>query len=191
MKAVTMGISGRMRRKGMTRQNRKSRWSMPSRICSKAHHHEAAGGVVPAGIQRHQARIAFQLIGAGDAVRAQDHGQRRDFMQRQPVEGGMDGEIGSLRLDGIVEQNIELALFPEDLGVGRQAAGPSHGPAPGHSWRRRCPNPATCGAETIGDRAVSGRLRTIPDFPASATGGGGAQREIDLCRHRHSRRCGG
>ena len=32
----------------------------------KAHHHKAAGGVVPVGIQPHQSGIAFQFIGARD-----------------------------------------------------------------------------------------------------------------------------
>ena len=35
-------------------------------------------------------------------------------MHRQPVEGGMDGEIGLVGLDRIVEQHIQLALVPED-----------------------------------------------------------------------------
>ena len=68
----------------------------------KAHHHEAACGVVPVGIQRHLPGIAFQRIGPRDAAGRVEF-QARHFMQRQPVEGGVHRKIGILRLNGVVE----------------------------------------------------------------------------------------
>jgi len=45
----------------------------------EAHDDEASGRMKPAGIQVHQARIAFELQGAGDAARGQKL-DRRDLV---------------------------------------------------------------------------------------------------------------
>ena len=64
VKAVTTATSGRSRRNGITRQNRNSRWSMPSRMWKNPSFTKRQRRLVPARVELDDAGVAVDVEGA-------------------------------------------------------------------------------------------------------------------------------
>ena len=78
--------------------------------------HEPQRGLVPAGIEADQSRIAVELERARGAVRRQEAQRGRDF-EAEPVDARVDGEFRAVRADRVVEQHVEELLVPVELEV--------------------------------------------------------------------------
>ncbi len=80
---------------------------------------ESEEGLVPARVQRYQARVAGELEHAlGAAVREESehgHGAEPEVGERGP-----DRESGVGGSDGVLEEHVEHRLLPGQLGVGRE-----------------------------------------------------------------------
>ncbi len=82
--------------------------------------HEEEERLVPPRIEPHDARVAMHVEHAlGRMGREKPHRDvHADAQARQPR---LDGKVGFVRRDRVLERDVEHALFPVDLGVGRQA----------------------------------------------------------------------
>ena len=69
--------------------------------------------LMPARIQRHQPRVAFELVWTHDAARRQK-AHHRDHADAEPIERHVDGEVRLVRLDRIFEEHVHDPLLPED-----------------------------------------------------------------------------
>ena len=116
VKAVTTAASGRRRRNGMTRQNRNSRWSMPSRMWKKPSLVNRSAAWCQRGSSCDDAGIAVHVEGAlGVAGRQQPH--HHVDPQPEPGQPGPDGEARLVRLDVVGEGHVEQAVLPVEGGV--------------------------------------------------------------------------
>ena len=98
VKAVTTATSGRRRRNGITRQNRNSRWSMPSRMWKKPSLVKRSAAWCQRGSSCDDAGIAVHVEGAlGVARRQQPHHDVDP--QPEPGQPRADGEARLVRLD--------------------------------------------------------------------------------------------
>ena len=120
--AVTTGISARKRRNGITRQNRNSRWSVPSRICRNPSFDESQGGLIPARIQLNDAGIADEFEGPYRAAGRQE-AQHGDTFSAPAGPIGVDGKAGLVRLDRVHQHGVEQHLVPHYAG-GIMSLGP-------------------------------------------------------------------
>ncbi len=80
---------------------------------------EAPGGLVPARVEPDQARIPVQVEGAHAAGCGQE-AERNGGSQAEPLEPGPDREVGTIRDDRILEQDVEQSLLPVQVHVTRQ-----------------------------------------------------------------------
>ena len=85
----------------------------------EAHRHEPERGLVPAGVEADHAGVAAQLERPFRPARRQEP-QDGDDPQAHPLEARADREVGLVRLDVVVEEDVEHRLLPDDLGVGGQ-----------------------------------------------------------------------
>jgi hypothetical protein len=69
--------------------------------------------LMPPRVEWHLARVALEFVGADDAAR-REKAQRRDDADAKAIERHADGEMGTVRVDRIGEQDVEDALLPED-----------------------------------------------------------------------------
>src|SRR6266853_5995340 len=86
----------------------------------KSQFDESQGGLMPTRIESDEARITDELKGAHGAARrlkAKDD----DNALAETAEPGMYGKARLVRVNRVVEQNIEHGLVPEDLGIAWQA----------------------------------------------------------------------
>ena len=116
---VTMAASGMKRRKGITRQARNSRWSMPSRICSKPSATNRRAAWCQRGSSRTSPGFPAYSNAPHGAVR-QHEPQHRYRPYAESPERGIDRESGLVRFDLVLEERVEHRLLPDDLRVGRQ-----------------------------------------------------------------------
>ena len=111
---VTIAISGRSLRNGITRQNTNSRWSMPIENVLEPERHEAERRLVPARVQPHEPRIAEVFERALCIVR-QDESQDRRGPNAQVRERWPDREPRRGRRDRIFDQHVEHRLLPRQI----------------------------------------------------------------------------
>jgi len=77
-------------------------------------HDEGHRSVVPARIEAHQARIAVKLERARGAF-GRKEAQRRGDVLAEPVDTHADGELGTVGVDRVFEQDIEQLLIPVEV----------------------------------------------------------------------------
>ena len=85
----------------------------------EAHRHEPERGLVPARVEADDAGVAAQLERPLGPARRKEP-EDGDDPQPHPLEARADGEVGLVRLDVVVEEDVEHRLLPDDLGVGGQ-----------------------------------------------------------------------
>ena len=85
----------------------------------KAQLDEAESDLAPIRIERHPARVSGEIERTNDPV-GWNETDNVYHVDAQPLEARVDGELGTIRFDGVVEQDVEDALFPIDVGIDRQ-----------------------------------------------------------------------
>src|SRR2546430_10483237 len=94
----------------------------------EAGHDKAQRGLVPTGIEAHEAGIAVDLERARGAVGGQEAQCRGDFLA-EPVDAQPDREFGTVGLDWIYRATVGSNRAPN----GRRAGGLPRAHAPAHT----------------------------------------------------------
>ena len=82
----------------------------------EAGHDKEQRGLVPTGVEAHEAGIAVEFERARGAVGRQEAQCRGDFLA-EPVDAHADREFGTVGLDRAFEQDIEQLLVPVELQI--------------------------------------------------------------------------
>ena len=83
---------------------------------------ESSGGLIPLRGDAHQPRIADQLERTNVTARRQEP-QRRHGVHAEPREGRVDRESRAVRVNAVLELDVDEALVPHQLRAGRQPGG--------------------------------------------------------------------
>src|ERR1019366_8721668 len=91
----------------------------PIQDVKEAQLHELPGGLEPPRVQANEAGIAEELKRADRAARRQET-KGDDYARGQPVEAGMNREVGLVGLNGILEEHVQHQLVPENARAVRE-----------------------------------------------------------------------
>src|SRR5215469_3437817 len=86
----------------------------------ETHDDESRGGLIPARIEMDQARVAQKFESADRAIR-RDETQAGGDAQSEAAEFGVDGKTVAIVLNGVIEEDVEQDLVPDDIGGRRQS----------------------------------------------------------------------